>query len=76
MKLRHDLKVNVVEETAGFLSNRIRKTFADGNGSFSGPVKVNETSWDSRRTCRFLDCKSNTETTDESFEDSLCRRTL
>ena len=41
MKLHRDLKVT--QKTAWFLAHRIRKTFADDTGPFTGPVEVDET---------------------------------
>ena len=47
MKLHRDLKVT--QKTAWFLAHRIRKTFAEDNGPFSGPVEVDETYFGSKR---------------------------
>ena len=41
MKLHRDL--DVTQKTAWFLAHRIRQTFAEGNGSFNGPIEVDET---------------------------------
>lgn len=42
MKLHRDLKIT--QKTAWFLAHRIRKAFdQEGNGTFSGPVEVDET---------------------------------
>ena len=47
MKLHRDLKIT--QKTAWFLAHRIRKTFANGNSSFEGPVEVDETYFGGKR---------------------------
>ena len=47
MKLHRDLKVT--QKTAWFLAHRIRKTFANDDGPFKGPVEVDETYFGGKR---------------------------